>query len=287
MTDFHVRHLNEIVEERSEETREAVLQAVSELGKPQTRDIKRLLDEKARKKIEEKYQLGEISNHEIMKEIERITITKRTIIRKLNKLKEQGLIEYLNNTYCLTDLAKYEIRAYAMTFSQFAFPMLVKSASDKINKMNPYKISVKELITLFGSYVFLCLIEAARPVYDNFDFKKGAHISVKDKEKVARTWLERTLDPKLLFSYFRLLIMNPAKRPLTNSTFSKVNENGISVFEIEKMILDNLTIEFKATNPRMYTQWKNKVGGFQDTSILRRESRNSLVHRGTLSRKRC
>ena len=74
---------------------------------------------------------------------------------------------------------------------------------------NTMENNLKELITLFGSYIIACLLEISRPVDDTFFItRKLKPLTFKEKSEFTENWLESIIDTKLMYMYFLQTFLN-------------------------------------------------------------------------------
>ena len=94
------------------------------------------------------------------------------------------------------------------------------------NLHNPYcktlKENVEQLITFFGCYAFFCLLEAGRPLDDNFvNMVRDIPIGEEDKNKLTESWTLDVFQPLLMYKFFLEIFLNqidhPKPRRLKNS----------------------------------------------------------------------
>src|SRR5205807_7722556 len=82
------------------------------------------------------------------------TIYLRTVQRRLNELKKEGLVQHVrNDQYLLSELARSDIRYFPKNFRDLAL-----SDPIHIEKTGSYEESLDNLIKVFGTYVIYCFI---------------------------------------------------------------------------------------------------------------------------------
>ena len=86
------------------------------------------------------------------------------------------------------------------------------------NLHNPYcktlKENVEQLITFFGCYAFFCLLEAGRPLDDNFvNMVRDIPIGEEDKNKLTESWTLDVFQPLLMYKFFLEIFLNQIGHP--------------------------------------------------------------------------
>ena len=220
MTNDNIKKLIEYTIEQSYESKVLVYQAIKELVNPFPRDIKKYLDDMARKRVKEEEQRSELpySEDEFENKVKDRTIVMRTILRKLNELEQNKLIVKKEGRYLLSDTVLSNIKYYGgELFGRYAV-----SAIKHYHGHYPYltfEENFNALIDIFGAYLMFCFIEAARPITDNYNgrgdgnshgnsnhlkdiSKQRPSMTNYEKDKLASSWIKEVIDPFGLYTLF-------------------------------------------------------------------------------------
>jgi hypothetical protein len=165
----------------------------------------------------------------------------RSIQRWTKALTDEGLLTNKHFgkevKFTLTDVAMTDIRYFAQHFGYLMFQELIRSRDLELF----YKTmsgKVKELVTLYGSYMLFCLIEASKPVDEDFVNKfRSSPVSAKERDKVAALWIEDAINPFWMFRHFLDVIQgHPGDGVLQQLSHLKYKENrkGKAVYVDER-----------------------------------------------------
>jgi hypothetical protein len=187
----------------AEKNRSAVLSCVKELVKASASGIVNLLEKKAdeynknlSQTTQERYERGDLSRRETDDFISGHSISApdiRTVQRWLKQLKEQGLVEYSNRRYSLTDKAQ-DVKYWADKFGISALANIMRSHFPTVYR---FDANLDILIELIGTYVVYAFTEAARPVKDY-----GFPMSLAEKDKICKSWIQHVFPIWDMYNYF-------------------------------------------------------------------------------------
>jgi hypothetical protein len=74
---------------------------------------------------------------------------------------------------------------------------------------NTTEKNICNLVTLFGTYVFYCLLESSRPIDDKYFLGSGYDpMTIEEKNTFTEKWLKDAIDVSLLYRYFIETFLN-------------------------------------------------------------------------------
>jgi len=160
--------------------------------------------------IEKKYEKGEIDSNrkeiEIHSKREKDVINLRTVQRSLQFFIRKGLVIREGGKYKLSEDAIENLKSYSGTFGHNVLQSLMRIHQPGYNST---KKNVSRLITLFGWYVFYCLLEASRPINDEYFVRSGYNpMTTEEKNNFTEKWLKDAIDVSLLYRYFIETFLN-------------------------------------------------------------------------------
>ena len=153
----------------------------------------------------------------------------RSIQRWTKALTEEGLLTNKHFgkdvKFTLTDVALTDIRYFAGHFGYIMFQELIRLNSNR-RFYKTISENIKELVTLYGSYVLFCLIEASKPIDKDFvNRHRSSPLSAKERDKVATLWIEGAINPFWIFQHFLDIFRNhPGDQVLKELTHLKYKE---------------------------------------------------------------
>ena len=161
--------------------------------------------------ITKRYERGYISKKErdelIEKEKKRHIHIRRTIERNLVYLIEHGLVIHQNHKYTLSNEALLDT-TYSSSYVGFTG---LSNLMENLHKPTgrTLKENIEQLITFFGCYAFFCLLEAGRPIDDNF-VNRVRHfpISKGEKDRLTESWMLDVLQPLVMYKFFLQTFLN-------------------------------------------------------------------------------
>ncbi|MGC2383668.1 MAG: hypothetical protein WA631_11230, partial [Nitrososphaeraceae archaeon] len=162
VTNKHIDFLIKYMHEKSKTNLTSVLNAIRELGNPRPNEIKKFLDEMARKEAEEKFKEGRIEHEQIEATVKELTMDIRTILRKLKELTQRGWIEHKDYRYSLAKNARFDIRFYADTFGIGLNRVMFEYIFSRSKT-----VEIEEFVKLIGAQVFYTFLEASYPIDDD------------------------------------------------------------------------------------------------------------------------
>lgn len=169
-----------------------------------------IVKNKKKKDIEESYENGLISKKE--KETQLLELSKkysfvlRTVQRSLKFLTEDGFLINQHGKYILSEKCIESLKTCSGNFGTSVLLSLMRSYNPVYNTLNK---NISNLVTLFGSYILYSLLEAGRPINDDYFSQAGlAPLTIKEKNNFTFRWLKDALDIPSLFSYFIETFLN-------------------------------------------------------------------------------
>jgi hypothetical protein len=169
------------------------------------------LREREVKEIIKRYEGGYISNYErdklIEKEKKKHTHIRRTVERTLIYLIERGLVIRQNHKYSLSNAALLDT-TYSPSYVGFtALSNLMENLHSPTRRT--LKENIEQLIAFFGCYAFFCLLEAGRPIDDNFVNRvRDIPISKGEKNRLTESWVLDVLQPLMMYKFFLQTFLN-------------------------------------------------------------------------------
>lgn len=162
------------------------------------------------KDLDARYEKGDIDKkerdlrEEYIKENNSFNI--RTIQRVLKFLIAKELVYKQDNKYYVTDNCKYSIQYSSSSFGSELLFSIMKLHNPYLNTLGR---NVEELIMMFGSYVFLSLLEAARPLDDHYFLsRKNQRLTTSEKNIFTEKWLRDVINVPLLYKFFLETFLN-------------------------------------------------------------------------------
>jgi hypothetical protein len=184
------KHLQQLKDRQATENRDGVLNAFRELGSASTTEVRDHLDnitkeynKEIKRQAQKRYENGEIFVTEKRKQIKRYsidTISLRTIQRKANELRGEGLLEKEGDIYRLTEKALSDVRYFPQLFGSVALMKIGVMFSNSLDQ------SLVDFVIRFGTFLVYTFIEAARPV-------GKSPISIVEKQRLFVSWMEKAV----------------------------------------------------------------------------------------------
>lgn len=130
----------------------------------------------------------------------------RTIQRVLKFLMDKELVYRQDNKYYITDNCKFSIRHSSSSFGSELLVSIMKLHSPYLNTLER---NIEELIRMFGSYIFLSLMEASRPLDDYYFLgRKNKRLTTDEKNVFTEKWLRDVVNVPLLYKFFLETFLN-------------------------------------------------------------------------------
>ena len=176
------------------------------------------LETKSTKEIEEgileikrRYESGDINDKTrdrlIEKEKKRHRYIRRTVERALVYLKEHGSVIHRNHKYSLSNAAILDTTFSSSYVGFTALSNLMENLHNPTGRT--LKENIEQLITFFGCYAFFCLLEAGRPIDDNFvNMVRHFPISKGEKDRLTESWMLDVLQPLVMYKFFLQTFLN-------------------------------------------------------------------------------
>lgn len=197
VTREHVKRLVDRNREHGDQTRQAVMNVIRQIGEPiSPHKIKGILYSGVHSELSRKYEEGKIDRHEFDKKIKEQTIDIRTIHRKLSALVREGVLKKEHGTYELTIKAMSDVRYFAREFGKDTLNVLMKHY---LPAENSVKENVNFMVRLFGTYILFCFMETARPVSH---MGKQSRMYGPMNHEVVSSCLQNIIRVENMFSYF-------------------------------------------------------------------------------------
>ena len=244
MTDKRIKGLIKLRKDKAVSITDKVLEAVGKLQvkrKPTPKDIKDYLDDQTRREIEEQY-LDIKSQDELENMTKKRSVVMRTIMRRLKKLSEEGVLDHVNNTYFINDMLKSDIRFYARDFGILALSEIMKR--DYHPSRNTLERNTEDLIKAFGVYVVYCFAQAARPVTSITGIDKHGDKS-QTPDRLASFWVQNVLSTLEMYNYFFAVIDSRRHQNDMKSTKG-------SFYELETETVEKILDTIKKKYPDYY-----------------------------------
>ncbi len=104
--------------------------------------------------------------------------------------------------------------------------------------------NIKDLVTLFGSYIFLCLLESSRTIDDDSFKVIGLRSMTSDqKNRFTENWIDKMIQAKLMYQRFLETFLNQPDEKIikkvkkvvfngindSNGKYNYIDENGIEI----------------------------------------------------------
>jgi hypothetical protein len=160
--------------------------------------------------INKQYENGDISGQErddlVRKAKEKQSITLRTVQRDLLYFVKEGWVKEIKKKYFISEDLLKQTRISPFHFGEELLVTIMNLHTPLYNTM---KKNVEELVILFGTYMVVCMLEASRPIDDQFFKSKGIKpLTFKEKCEFTDNWLEQIVDTKLMYMYFLQTFLN-------------------------------------------------------------------------------
>jgi DNA-binding PadR family transcriptional regulator len=215
------------------------LHAIRVLKKATSSTIKKFIDEKVVRGIDEEYAREEWRNlydkESIAKakqnDLRRKQISKRTIQYWLPDLERHGLVKKNKyNEYSLTHEGRKEI-VFSRRYGEIVFRKLVTQPPFKGSD----RIKIKECIRRFGIYIFCIFLQneiqnVKREFYSDDEFL----------EKFLN-WPEETISPRHMFQWFYTLFHSE----LTNKDIKQIRRILTEEFRMDLLLLNDANMVFE------------------------------------------
>jgi hypothetical protein len=180
------------------------------------------------KSINEKYENGDITGQQmddlIRKEKGKQSVNLRTVQRDLLYFVQMGLIKEIKKKYFISEDFLRRTRISPFHIDEELLVTIMNLHTPLYNTMEK---NLKELVTLFGTYMVACMLEASRPFEDLFfTSRKLKPLTFKEKCEFTDNWLEQIIDTKLMYMYFVQTFLNQQDDKIVKN-LKKVYFNGL------------------------------------------------------------
>ncbi|CAN5281226.1 hypothetical protein BH18THE2_BH18THE2_26510 [soil metagenome] len=197
MTREHIRRLVEHNRGHGDQTKQAVLNIVRQIGEPiSPHEIKNILYSTILSKLIPQYEGGKINRNEFHKKLKDRTIDIRTVHRKLSALVEEGVLKKEHGTYELTPKAKSDIRYFAR---EFGHDLLSELMCEYVPGEHSIGENVDYMVRLFGVYILFCFMETSRPLGSE---EKLSGTLGPTKDRLIFSCLQNIIRVDEMFDYF-------------------------------------------------------------------------------------
>lgn len=215
MSNYKSRHLEEKKKDQKIKSRQLVLDAVGILGNGSSYEIAQYITSQNEKPIGKPI----IDKAKIL----------RTVQRRLSELMRDGLVEYKNKKYCLTEEAS-NIKYFG---NRFGNKVLLSMLDDSQEELRTIEQNLQYLIYLFGSYVVFCCMERAKPIQTTFGKSRDSVNSHLQQLESAAVWMNGAINIADLFYHFLHVFRNQIDDDIVKNT-KKISlwnqENGKPVY---------------------------------------------------------
>lgn len=217
-----------------------------------TKEIKKYINDKILRSlsqltdINQKYEQGVISKSdkdELEEKVKsKFCIKERTIENHLKDFKKEGWVEKKGKEYFILEDFLKLTHQLSYSYSEEILDSIMKLHTPLYNTLEK---NMSDLITLFGTYVIACILEASRPIDDKFfTVKKMKALTTEQKNEFTKIWLEKVINTRIMYKYFLETFLNqpPDKqvRDLIKVQFKELR-NGVRIYTDENGIeYDNI-----------------------------------------------
>jgi hypothetical protein len=185
-------------QEERMQTFRLIIVALRVLGESSSTDIHKYIKGLTKKSRTLATEGTDMSGLEITRKREKnAPVSKRTIQRGLKELCERGYIRRVGKLYTLSDSAK----ANRFFGSRFGARVMENVIPRPDYNLRTVKDNLNSLVTLFGTIVIFCCMEAARPKKD--------HDTDKERQLMSTiSWLNSIISAPSFFHYFLFVFKN-------------------------------------------------------------------------------
>jgi len=132
-------------------------------------------------------------------------ISLRTVQRHLNALAQEGLVKRRENLYRLTKQGKSDARYFGKQFGSIIMNRIINQPEFKLRSV---KENLRDLVTIFGSYVVLCCLEAVKPSKRSIRSATAKDNKCYEYLESKMTWINSAIRPTSMLHYFLFTFLN-------------------------------------------------------------------------------
>lgn len=240
--------MNRFKEEKKQDDKRLIFEIIKGLDKPVTSSeiyeyIKRQKKQKIKNQVEEQI---EGKNSTFLEQLEKKLrrkegVSLRTVQRRLDDLKKEGIITEQKQYYTVSNIKNPEVKIHARDFGETLLFSIMRDIkpSNKISERD-----LEQLINAFGLYIVYCFIEGARTLVDKNENKIS--ISPQIKDQLTSHWIENVINPMEMFYYFLNFAqyrLDDLVRQIKDRKASRDLGESYSIIQDAKILLNNLSIE--------------------------------------------
>jgi hypothetical protein len=220
--DALLKHKND----QAKENRDAIFNAIRELGEASINEIVDYLHPKVKeanaKLKEDIYVMYHHSQKERKKNSNR-KIHKRTVQRWVRQLIREGLVEDKNKRYSISEKGQ-DIKYWADNFGGVLLSRLMRHHFPTVYT---FKLNLQKLIQIFGTYIVYAFVEAARPIEDSKNANNSStSMSLVERDKLAESWVRNVFDTWNMYGFFLAAIESHPGDKEVNEFVSKHFREG-------------------------------------------------------------
>jgi hypothetical protein len=200
----YIERLADYSKRRSASFEAKIFEALKHCRMMQPKDIVGFINSQTEIEAVRKYEKGEIAKTEISTETKKLSVSRESVSRKLNKFLTMGLVGKKGLKYFLTEKAESDPGYFPSLFGDVLLESLMEQHFPSISKLDE---NFLWLIQLFGLHIMICFIEAARPA-DYFGNLEAASMSHTDRDRLVISFIDQVINVKLMYKYFLEAIRN-------------------------------------------------------------------------------
>lgn len=136
MIDTYIARLVEHSKKRSASLEVRIFEALKNGHMMRPKDVVAFIKSQAELEVVRKYEKGEISKSEISTEIKKLSVTRESVSRKLNKFLGMGLFDKEGLQYFLTEKAESDPRYFPSLFGDVLLESLMEQHFPSISKLD-------------------------------------------------------------------------------------------------------------------------------------------------------
>ena len=148
-------------------------------------------------------------------------ISYRTVQRHLKALIEEGLVIRKENLYSLSQRGKTDVKYFG---NQFGSGILNNIINQPDFKLRTVKENLRDLVTIFGSYIVSCCMEAVKPTTSNKSVVDNTKFYEDLESKMS--WINSAINPTSMLHLFLFTFLNQQDDDIVKN-FKRVKFTGI------------------------------------------------------------
>ena len=148
-------------------------------------------------------------------------ISYRTVQRHLKALIQEGLVIRKESLYRLSQRGKTDVKYFG---NQFGSGILNNIINQPDFKLRTVKENLRDLVTIFGSYIVACCIEAVKPTTSNKSVVDNTKFYEDLESKMS--WINSAINPTSILHLFLFIFLNQQEDDVVKD-FKRVKFTGI------------------------------------------------------------